>query len=79
MSEDPAGGLFFGAPCKYILCGTYPYITNKWSAVANILVPYSSELPKCPDDADRDAEDDDYIAEIDKVLLLDNTEPYMHS
>jgi hypothetical protein len=42
--------------------------TNKWFVVADILVPYTSEVPSHPDDAVKAEDDEDYVEEIDKVL-----------
>jgi hypothetical protein len=50
--------------------------TNKLLVIANVLVPYSSVLP---DDGVKGEDDEDYIADIDKVSTPDSTESCMHS
>jgi hypothetical protein len=49
--------------------------TNKLLVIANVLVPYSSVLP---DEGIKGEDDEDYIAEIDKVLTPDDTKLRIH-
>ena len=43
------------------------YRTNKRFVVADVLIPYTSEVPSRPDDAVKVEDDEDYDEEIDKV------------
>jgi hypothetical protein len=43
--------------------------------IANVLVPYSSVLP---DEGVKGEDDEDYIAEIDKVLTPDDKKSRIH-
>lgn len=45
-----------------------PSRTNKWFVVADVLIPYTSEVPSRPDDAVKVEDDEGYDEEIDKVL-----------
>jgi len=45
----------------------FSFETDKWSNIANVLVPYFSVVPPPPDDEVGGKDNDDYIAEIDKV------------